>query len=302
MTYLWPKHNFHGRIGIGRGVLPMTRTLSPLRYPGGKTKLYKYTKKLIEHNNLIGCAYAEPYAGGCGLALQLLHTNIVDNIILNDIDRSIYAFWRTVLDRSEELIEKINTTPITIDEWQKQKEIQENKCNADLFELGFSTLFLNRTNFSGIIKAGPIGGYKQSGKYKLDCRFNKENTIKKLKLIYNYKEQIQFYNEDAIDFFEILNAKNQDNLFIFLDPPYFEKGPGLYTNFYTEEDHISLANHVANLNHNWIVTYDNVDRIKEIYDEYDFNHNEYSLRYSAKNKYEGTEIMFYSNNLVPISF
>ncbi len=280
----------------------MTRTLSPLRYPGGKTKLYKYTKNLIKHNELIGCTYVEPYAGGCGLAIQLLHTGIVDQIILNDIDRSIYAFWRTVLDDNEQLIKKVENAPITMDEWYKQKEIQNNKNNADLFELGFSTLFLNRTNFSGVIKAGPIGGYKQTGNYKLDCRFNKKDIIKKLKLIYNYRNQIQFYNKDAIDFFEILNQMHHDNVFIFLDPPYFEKGPGLYTNFYTEEDHINLATHVANLNHTWVVTYDNIDRIKEIYGEYNFDYNEYSLRYSAQKKYKGTEIMFYSDNLVPINF
>lgn len=280
----------------------MTRTLSPLRYPGGKTKLYKYTKNLIKKNNLVGCTYVEPFAGGCGLAIQLLHTDIVDSIILNDIDRSIYAFWKTALDDNENLIEKINNTSITIDEWHKQKRIQDDKINANLFDLGFSTLFLNRTNFSGIIKAGPIGGYKQNGNYKVDCRFNKKTTIKKLKLIYKYRDKIQFFNEDAIDFFNTLNELNQDNVFIFLDPPYFEKGPGLYTNFYTEEDHIELANHVTDLNHNWIVTYDNVDRIKEIYDEYDLNYNEYDLRYSAQKKYKGSEIMFYSNNLVPADF
>lgn len=280
----------------------MARTLSPLRYPGGKTKLYKYTKKLIKHNNLLGCTYVEPFAGGCGLAIQLLHTNIVNRIILNDIDRSIYAFWKTVLDDNKKLINKILNTPITIDEWHKQKKIQNNKLNADLFELGFSTLFLNRTNFSGVIKAGPIGGYNQDGTNKLDCRFNKKDIIRKLELIYAYRNQIQFYNEDAIDFFEILNQMNQDNIFIFLDPPYFEKGPGLYTNFYTEEDHKKLAHQVSNLNHNWIVTYDNVDKIKEIYREYNLFFNEYSLRYSAQKKYKGTEIMFYSNNLIPISF
>lgn len=280
----------------------MARTLSPLRYPGGKTKLYKYTKKLIEHNDLLGCTYVEPFAGGCGLAIQLLHTNIVNRIILNDIDRSIYAFWKTVLDDNKKLINKILNTPITIDEWHKQKKIQNNKLDANLFELGFSTLFLNRTNFSGVMKAGPIGGYNQDGTNKLDCRFNKKDIIRKLELIYAYRNQIQFYNEDAIDFFKILNEMNQDNLFIFLDPPYFEKGPGLYTNFYTEEDHKKLAHQVSNLNHNWIVTYDNVDKIKEIYREYDLDFNEYSLRYSAQKKYKGTEIMFYSNNLIPINF
>lgn len=280
----------------------MSRTLSPLRYPGGKTQLYKYIKKLIDNNNLQGCTYVEPFAGGCGLAIQLLHTNVVNNIILNDIDRSIYAFWITVLDNCERLIEKIIDTPITIEEWQRQKEIQYNKSNADLFELGFSTLFLNRTNFSGIIKAKPIGGITQNGPYKIDCRFNKKDIINRIKLVHSYREKIQFYNIDAIDFFEILNKVCKDEIFVFLDPPYFENGPELYTNFYTVDDHAKLAKHISNLNHNWIVTYDNVDKIKEIYKKYNYNYNEYSLRYSANNKYKGTEIMFYSNNIIPVNF
>lgn len=280
----------------------MPRTVTPLRYPGGKSKLYNYIKKLIKENNLDGCTYAEPYAGGCGLAIELLLKKDVNNIILNDIDMSIYAFWISVLNDNERLIEKIKSSPVDIKEWHIQKEVQENKESADLFELGFSTLFLNRTNFSGIIKAGPIGGFKQDGKYKIDCRFNKTTTIKKLKKIYEHKEQIQFYNEDAFDFFKLLNQIEPENLFIFLDPPYFEKGPGLYTNFYIEKDHINLANHVTNLNHKWIVTYDNVERVKEIYSEYNLDYKEYSLNYSANNTYKGTEIMFYSDNMVPVSF
>jgi len=280
----------------------MTRTLSPLRYPGGKTKLYNYTAKLIKRNNLIGCTYVEPFAGGCGLAIKLLHTGIVDHLILNDIDRSIYAFWKTVLDNCEKLITKIMDTPITIDEWNKQKEIHDNKFDVDLFELGFSTLFLNRTNYSGIIKARPIGGLNQTGTDKLDCRFNKKDIIKKIKLVHSYREQIQFYNMDAIDFFKILNEISEDEVFIFLDPPYFKKGPDLYTNFYTEEDHIKLASIVSNLNHNWIVTYDNVEEIKEIYEQYNLNSKEYSLRYSANNKYLGNEVMFYSNRIIPVNF
>ncbi|HES9253572.1 TPA: DNA adenine methylase, partial [Streptococcus pyogenes] len=209
------------------------KNVSPLRYPGGKTQVYDFVKELVNLNETT--TYIEPYMGGMGIALKLLLNNNVHKIMVNDYDKAIYAFWYSVLNYTEQLIEKINTTPITIDEWKLQREVQKNKNNCDdLLTLGFSTLFLNRTNRSGIIKAGVIGGLKQDGNYKLDCRFNKEKTIKKIKLIASYKKQIKLYNMDAEKFIR-LNITKTKNSFTFFDPPYYTKGPGLYTNFYNHE-------------------------------------------------------------------
>ncbi|HEP2035132.1 TPA: DNA adenine methylase, partial [Streptococcus pyogenes] len=211
------------------------KNISPLRYPGGKSQVYDYVRELVIANDAI--TYIEPYMGGMGIALKLLLNNNVHKIMVNDYDKAIYAFWYSVLNYTEQLIEKINTTPITIDEWKLQREVQKNKNNCDdLLTLGFSTLFLNRTNRSGIIKAGVIGGLKQDGNYKLDCRFNKEKTIKKIKLIASYKKQIKLYNMDAEKFIR-LNITKTKNSFTFFDPPYYTKGPGLYTNFYNHENH-----------------------------------------------------------------
>ncbi|HHJ7160396.1 TPA: DNA adenine methylase, partial [Streptococcus pyogenes] len=198
------------------------KNISPLRYPGGKSQVYDYVRELVIANDAI--TYIEPYMGGMGIALKLLLNNNVHKIMVNDYDKAIYAFWYSVLNYTEQLIEKINTTPITIDEWKLQREVQKNKNNCDdLLTLGFSTLFLNRTNRSGIIKAGVIGGLKQDGNYKLDCRFNKEKTIKKIKLIASYKKQIKLYNMDAEKFIR-LNITKTKNSFTFFDPPYYTKG------------------------------------------------------------------------------
>ncbi|ENV4673974.1 DNA adenine methylase, partial [Streptococcus pyogenes] len=195
------------------------KNISPLRYPGGKSQVYDYVRELVIANDAI--TYIEPYMGGMGIALKLLLNNNVHKIMVNDYDKAIYAFWYSVLNYTEQLIEKINTTPITIDEWKLQREVQKNKNNCDdLLTLGFSTLFLNRTNRSGIIKAGVIGGLKQDGNYKLDCRFNKEKTIKKIKLIASYKKQIKLYNMDAEKFIR-LNITKTKNSFTFFDPPYY---------------------------------------------------------------------------------
>lgn len=273
----------------------MARTLSPLRYPGGKNATYPYIKHLIELNN--SNIYIEPFAGGAAVAIRLLLSNDVKKIIINDYDRSIYAFWYSVLYYTDELIEKILNTKITMEEWYRQKEIQKNKFSVDLFTLGFSTLFLNRTNRSGIIKAGVIGGKKQAGKYKLDCRFNKDDITNKIKLIADKKESIILSNMDAVDFIDEF-IKSEKNSFTFFDPPYFEKGPSLYTNFYTKMDHVNLSKKIQNdlLEYKWIVTYDHNQTIKNIYSSLDYI--EYYLRYSAQNKTQGIEYMFFSKKLV----
>ena len=270
--------------------------ISPLRYPGGKSQIYDYVRELVVANN--ATTYIEPYMGGMGIALKLLLNNDVEKIMVNDFDKAIYAFWYSVLNYTEQLIKKIETTPITIEEWKIQRNIQNNKDNCDdLLSLGFSTLFLNRTNRSGIIKAGVIGGLKQDGDYKLDCRFNREKIIKKITLIASLKKRIKLYNMDAEKFIR-LNISRTKNSFTFFDPPYYKKGPGLYTNFYNHENHLSLAKSIKKYmsNKKWILTYDVSDEIFKMYSN--LRNEKYYLNYSVTKPSKGIEYIFYSKQLI----
>lgn len=272
------------------------KTYSPLRYPGGKNQLTKFVEKLIYEKRLNKSTYIEPFCGGSAVALSLLINGHVNNIIINDYDRSIYAFWYSVLNFTDELCNLIKNTDINIDEWHKQKNIQQNKNNENILTLGFSTLFLNRTNRSGIIKAGVIGGQSQSGNYKLDCRFNKADISNKIRLIASYKEKIQLYNLDTEELIEKVINKMEHKSFIFFDPPYYNKGATLYTNFYKHDDHLSLANKIKDIKyHSWILTYDNTSKIKEMYSG--FKSEVYKLNYSVQKKHKGEEIIFYSRTL-----
>lgn len=275
------------------------KTYSPLRYPGGKKKLTLYVKKLINIKKLNKSIYIEPFCGGAAVALSLLLDGCVAEIIINDYDKSIYAFWYSVLNHADELCRMINKTEISMEEWYRQKLIQENKENETLINLGFSTLFLNRTNRAGIIKAGVIGGKNQDGKYKLDCRFNKDDIIMKIQRIASYKDKIQLYNLDTEDLIEKIINKLPKKSFIFFDPPYYIKGASLYTNFYSKEDHISLSKKIKNIKyHSWILTYDNTNEIKSLYKQY-YN-EQYKLNYSVGKKHKGSELIFYSNTLTKV--
>jgi DNA adenine methylase len=272
--------------------------LTPLRYPGGKTKLYSYVRELIDSTlALEDRVYVEPYAGGCGLALKLLFQEDVDEIYINDFDRAIWAFWYSVLNDCKELVEKIEQTSITIQEWYKQKEVYKNKDTANILELGFATLFLNRTNRSGIIMANPIGGNDQNGDYLIDCRFNKKSIISKIKRIHELRDRIHLTNLDAIEFLDNINGQ-LNNAFIYLDPPYFEKGYQLYKNSYLEQDHVDLRQKVAELHNFWFITYDDCLFIEDLYSQY--NSRKFSLNYSAGTKRKGSEIAIYSNDIIVI--
>ncbi|WP_375661006.1 DNA adenine methylase [Bartonella sp. CL71SXKL] len=268
----------------------MTHVCSPLRYPGGKAALYGKVKEIFEKNALNGCSYREPFAGGCGLALKLLFNGDVKDIHINDIDLFIWSFWYCVLHKTEELIEKINTTTINLEEWYIQKEI--SPASADVLSAGFAALFLNRTNRSGIIKnAGPIGGKGQSGAYKIDCRFNKENIIERILRISEQKDRIHLTRLNAREF--LLCYGTDENTFFYMDPPYFKKGKGLYTWFYKANDHHNLENVISqHVTAPWLITYDNVEEIKLLYRQY--LSIEFSLQYSLQEKRQATELMIFS--------
>lgn len=274
----------------------MPQTPSPLRYPGGKTSIWKMVSTIIKDNQLERGHYCEPYAGGCGLALSLLFKGYVHELHLNDVDRSIWAFWNAVLHQTDALIEKILLTEVTVEEWYKQREVQLNKERFSDFDLAFSSFFLNRTNRSGIIlKAGMIGGLKQDGTYKIDCRYNKKTLVDKIKRIEKYKHRIHLYNLDALQFLDQTKSILPKNSLYCIDPPYFEKGQTLYTNAYEKKDHEEISRKILKLNRPWILTYDNAEEIRILYSkskQYTFN-----LNYSAAEKRVGTELLIISKGL-----
>ncbi|HHG6447537.1 DNA adenine methylase [Staphylococcus pseudintermedius] len=267
---------------------------SPLRYPGGKAKLYNKVKDIIQANYSKELPiYFEPFAGGGGLALKLLSKGIVRKIHINDFDRAIYAFWYSILYYTEDFCKKISETEISISEWEKQKEIYLDSEKRNIFDLGFATFFLNRTNVSGILKAGVMGGKQQNGNYKIDCRFNKERLISQIKEIAIFKSKIEISNYDI---FELLKTDilNQEDIFVYYDPPYVNKGNQLYKNAFSRKDHEKLASQILSNKNKYIITYDNVELIHNIYKE---NLVELiNINYSTGNTKKAEEILIYSKS------
>ncbi|MEJ7780656.1 MAG: DNA adenine methylase [Daejeonella sp.] len=270
---------------------------SPLRYPGGKNKLAAFFAKICIDNNITG-HYIEPYSGGGSVALFLLLEGFVQNITINDMDRSIYAFWYSVLNHTQELCTRIQDADLTVENWHIQKAFQDSKEDCNLIDLGFSTLFLNRTNRSGIITGGIIGGVEQRGNYKIDCRFNKETLISRIKNIAKHRENIRLLHMDAIDLIDLIETEpNPQNAFFYFDPPYYNKASSLYMNHYKNDNHLEVSNRIKNIQEiKWAVSYDDVPEIQSLYAG--CSKKEYSFKHTAGVKKTGMELLFFSSNLI----
>ena len=273
--------------------------VSPLRYPGGKTKLSPIITELIEQawDGTVLPVFVEPFAGGAGLGLNIISQGVISRLHLNDLDQGVYAFWKSCIQDTSALCEQIINTSVTVEEWHKQHHIYMNPDNGySALELGFATFFLNRTNRSGILTGRPIGGLDQSGKYKIDCRWNTTNLIERIRKVSEMGDYIEVTNDDANNI--IGRYQNREDTLLFLDPPYVVQGKTLYKNSFTVENHTKLSGSLIASDTSWVLTYD-TDRLisDKLYKE--LGKTQFILPYSVNTKKRGEELMIYSHNLKP---
>jgi DNA adenine methylase len=255
---------------MGKKRIPRREPVSPLRYPGGKALLTAYVSGVIEENFLSGCTLYEPYAGGASVSLELLRLGFVADVVLVERDPLVFAFWWCVLNKTNLLCAAIEACPVTLETWQTLQETRAvtdpYSCQFSLLQLGVAGLFFNRTNFSGIIGAGPIGGESQTSDYKIDCRFNKEKIIRQIRAVAQFSNRITIHFGDAIAFLRKRTERiTTEFSFVYVDPPYYAQGKKLYRHSYRDEDHIELAEFIRAQGYPWLLSYDDHPRIRELY-------------------------------------
>lgn len=282
---------------IERPLITQTGRHSPLRYPGGKGKVARFMRAIIQANGLADGRYVEPYAGGAAVAWELLITGVVRRISINDISRPVYAFWNSVLNRTDDLCTMIEERPLTVQEWDSWKDVFRRQDTADELNLGFAFFYLNRTNRSGILNGGIIGGRDQTGTWKIDARYNKSDLVRRIRKIAALRSRVELTQMDAVELLKENTNRWNSKTLIYIDPPYFEKGRYLYHDSYKADDHASVAKAVNKLgNFSWIVSYDDVRPIHDLYETSPWL--QYTLNYSARNQVRGREAMFFSDGLI----
>lgn len=271
------------------------RYLSPLRYPGGKARLAPFFAALIRAQDPQPSHYAEPFAGGAGAALHLLHSGVVEHIHINDIHPGIAAFWRSVTTSPDAFIECLTTTPVTVKEWHRQRTIFNAEPLDDDLAFGFATFFLNRTNRSGILKARPIGGLDQTGQWKIDARYNIEGLSRRIRAVADMADKITVTQLDGLEFIDSLQSHGS-NLFLYADPPYVVQGDKLYLRAFNDDAHAALAERLAQSTHPWILTYDDEPLIWDgLYKQQ--RAARFNIAHTAQRGHVGKETIVYGPNL-----
>ncbi|MCG3110987.1 MAG: DNA adenine methylase [Candidatus Manganitrophus sp. SB1] len=269
---------------------------TPLRYPGGKQRIWRFIDEIVTTNDLEGGHYVEPYAGGAGVAMELLLRGKVSGVHLNDACVAVFSFWDSVLNETEKMCRKISRASLTVEEWKRQREIFRKREEADPLELGFATFYLNRCNRSGILTGGVIGGIDQSGPWKIDARFPRNELIKRIEAIADRKRAIHIRNWDAERFLMEYVPKLQKKTLVYCDPPYFKKADRLYPNHYSREDHARIAKVIQdNLKIPWVVSYDSAPEILSYYPRR--RSFLYTLQYNAARAYKGREMFIFSDKI-----
>ena len=275
------------------------RYASPLRYPGGKACLSQFLEDTIDINDLRGCSYFEPYAGGAGAALKLLYDGVVTQLFLNDLDYRVYAFWKSALERTDEFISLIGNTKLDIEEWRRQNEICQKPGNHKLIQIGFAAFYMNRCNRSGIITgAGPIGGYEQQGTWRMDVRYNREALSERIWVLGRHRRQIHISRADAIAFLRtrLPRGRRRREVFVYIDPPYVGNGQRLYLNAYVDRDHRALSKYLnAQSALSWLVSYDDAQLVRECYGDQRIRKVE--IQYALQTKRAAQELLIVPNHL-----
>lgn len=240
-------------------------------------------------NGLGDRSIAEPFAGGAGASLTLLYLEETYRIYINDIDPAIHDFWWTLVNRPQPFLDMLSSTLVSVAEWRRQRDVYRGGGRVSRLRRGFSAFYLNRCNRSGIImNGGPIGGIAQTGKWKLNARFNKAELRHRCEKVAEYHKRIRVSCDDGIDFVERLDPKRT---FFFIDPPYFEKGGMLYLNALDTNYHATLAARLMTMSGAaWVLTYDDCPEIRQMYHGWAAI-RPFSLRYSAAKRRTGKEIL-----------
>lgn len=256
--------------------------ISPLRYPGGKRRLAAFIVETLKLNNLRPKLFVEPFAGGASVALQLLNDGHVEAVALGEKDPLVASFWKVVFQDHEWLIRRIKRTRPTLRGWEyyKRGNFDNDRDRA------MACLFLNRTSFSGILapSAGPIGGRQQISAYNIGCRFNPEALIRRIRQAATLRDKILFIKQG--DWKATLKQAqrrnhNQEEVFIYLDPPFYEKAEHLYRFYFDEKDHVALRDELTKLTFHWLLSYDSVPEIRALYAKYAGGLKHINLLYSA---------------------
>lgn len=250
---------------------------SPLRYPGGKSKIVTQLGEFLPQSI---SEFREPMVGGGSLFIYIKQKFPEIKVRINDLNRDIYCFWKIAKEVNTELVEEIKRIKKNCHNGKKlfdnlKFEIESDKISD--FERAVNFFVLNRISFSGLTTSG---GYSKDA-------FKNRFTASSIERIIPLEGILQDVNISHGDYSNLLNGRKKQVL-IYLDPPYFKnktsrlygKNGQLHLNF----NHNLFYKEVISCNHNILISYDNsVKNIQKFRDSEKFHFLFINMQYGMNN-------------------
>lgn len=216
------------------------------RYPGSKAGLLDELFYLIPGVD----TFADAFVGGGSVLLEYAKRFPNAKLVVGEADSRIRAVWSLLgAGTIQELCRRVESTPASVDRFLAE----QSATATDIVGLAFQAIYLNRCAFGGILASGPIGGVKQKSEWSVGCRYNSNRLVRDIegasKLLAGRLTVVSDYRQADADF-------------VYYDPPYVEKGDGLYG---CKFDHTSFALHVLQRHKPWLVSYDQHPQVEDYF-------------------------------------
>jgi DNA adenine methylase len=229
-----------------------------IRYPGSKDKHLRFLESYFPSFNYEK-GICEPFAGTASVTFYMLQGKFVDYYHINDFDSGIAALWNTVKTQPEDLKQKIKSYKPNVKDFYKFK----NEEADNDFDKAFQKIVIHQISFSGLgmMAGGPLGGREQKGAYNVLSRWRPEKisaNIEKCSNLLNSADG-KITNES---WETVLTEANDNGRFIYLDPPYYERGANLY--IAGDIDHAAMAEELQSKD-NWLLSYNDLPEIRKLY-------------------------------------
>jgi DNA adenine methylase len=245
-----------------------------IRYPGSKEKLtdpiWAKFPDQIKHelwSNSKQWEYREPFFGAGAIGFKVLRRlSPKCGVWLNDIDPGMVCLWETVRQDPEGLIDRLSQFVPTV-EWFELFKREDGRTDLPAAQIGFRKLALHRMSFSGLgwMAGGPIGGKDQANAlYKVDCRWTPETMKDEIRKLHKRIRPFGSYRFTNLDFAALIEDAPRE-CFIYLDPPYYEKGPALYKHSMDDNAHHRLADLLQKTEATWVLSYDDHPFVRSLY-------------------------------------
>lgn len=205
---------------------------TPISYYGGKQKLASTILQLIPEHTL----YCEPFVGGAAIFFAKERSRVE---VINDVNKEMINFYRTVQNEYVSLEKEIKITLHSRDLHRKANVIYNNPDMFSEVKRAWAVWVMSTQSFASML----------DGSWGYDIAKNTTTTKisnKRTSFTEDYAIRLQNVQIECADAIRIIKARDNKNSFFYCDPPYYNSDMGHYDG-YTIEDYEVLLKTLSKL-------------------------------------------------------